>query len=68
MFKIDYLKVNYEDKTIEPSVYEFGDSVYIFGQNNVGKTIMLQVIDYVLGKSDFVLEDRDGLENIFLLN
>lgn len=67
MFKIDYLKVNYEDKTIEPSVYEFGDSVYIFGQNNVGKTIMLQVIDYVLGKSDFVLEDRDGLENIISL-
>lgn len=67
MFKIDYLKVNYEDKTIEPSVYEFGDSVYIFGQNNVGKTVMLQAIDYVLGKSDFDLEDRDGLENIISL-
>lgn len=67
MFKIDYLKVNYEDKAIEPSIYEFGDSVYIFGQNNVGKTIMLQAIDYVLGKSDFVLEDRDGLENIISL-
>lgn len=67
MFKIDYLKVNYEDNTIEPSLYEFGDSVYIFGKNNVGKTIMLQAIDYVLGKSDFVLEDRDGLENIISL-
>ena len=67
MFKIDYLKVNYEDNTIEPSLYEFGDSVYIFGENNVGKTIMLQAIDYVLGKSDFVLEDRDGLENIISL-
>lgn len=67
MFKIDYLKVNYEDKTIEPSVYEFGDSVYIFGQNNVGKTIMVQAIDYVLGKSNFFLEDKDGLENIISL-
>lgn len=67
MFKIDYLKVNYADKTIEPSIYEFGDSVYIFGQNNVGKTIMVQAIDYVLGKSNFFLEDKDGLENIISL-
>lgn len=67
MFKIDYLKVNYENKTIEPSIYKFGDSVYIFGQNNVGKTIMVQAIDYVLGKSNFFLEDKDGLENIISL-
>lgn len=65
MFKICYLKVNYEDKTIDPSVFTFGDSVYIFGKNNVGKTIMLQAIDYALGKSDFILENKDGLENIY---
>lgn len=65
MFKICYLKVNYDDKTIAPSVFTFGDSVYIFGPNSVGKTIMLQAIDYALGKSDFVLENKDGLENIY---
>ena len=67
MFKICYLKVNYDDKTIVPSVFTFGDSVYIFGPNSVGKTIMLQAIDYVLGKSDFRLENQDGLENIYSL-
>ena len=65
MFKICYLKVNYEDKTIDSSVFTFEDSVYIFGKNNVGKTIMLQAIDYALGKSDFILENKDGLENIY---
>lgn len=65
MFKICHLKVNYDDKTIAPSVFTFGDSVYIFGPNSVGKTIMLQAIDYALGKSDFILENKDGLENIY---
>ena len=64
MFKICYLKVNYEDQSIEPSLFQFGDSVYIFGPNNVGKTIMLQAIDFVLGKSNFIIKDKDGLENI----
>lgn len=65
MFKIRYLKVNYEDKSIEPSVFLFEDSVYIFGHNNVGKTLLLKAIDYVLGKSDMILEDIDGFENIY---
>lgn len=64
MFKICYLKVNYEDQSIEPSIFSFEDSVYLFGQNNVGKTIMLQAIDYVLGKSGFIFSNQDGLENI----
>ena len=65
MFKIRYLKVNYEDKSIEPSVFPFEDSVYIFGHNNVGKTLLLKAIDYVLGKSDMILGDIDGFENIY---
>lgn len=64
MFKICYVKLNYTDSTIEPSFYHFNEIVYIYGANSVGKTIMLQAIDYALGKTDFVLENKDGLGNI----
>ena len=64
MFEIKYLKLNYIDKKISPTVYSFEQINYIYGENNVGKTVMLKSIDFILGKSDFLLEKTDGLDGI----
>lgn len=64
MFKLSYIKVNYIDQSIEATPYSFSLSNYIFGTNNVGKTVMIQAIDFVLGKSNFKLDTKDGLEGI----
>lgn len=42
--------------------YPFSDNSYIYGSNNVGKTAFVEVIDYVLGRSEDL--SHDGLENI----
>lgn len=64
MFKLSYIKVNYLNRNIEPTYYTFSLSNYIFGANNVGKTVMIQAIDFVLGKSNFKLDTKDGLDGI----
>lgn len=64
MFKVCYIKVNYLDQRIESTTYSFTASNYVFGANNVGKTVMIQAIDFVLGKSNFKLYTKDGLEGI----
>ena len=64
MFEIKYLKLNYIDKKISPTVYSFEQINYIYGENNVGKTVMLKSIDFILGKSDFLLEKTDGLDGV----
>lgn len=64
MFKIAYLNVGYQNHAMSPTKYEFYDSTYVYGANNVGKTAMVQAIDYVLGKSDFNIKNKEGLDNI----
>ena len=64
MFEIKYIKLNYTNPQIPSTIYEFKSYNYIFGENNVGKTVMLQSIDYVLGKSNFSLDKTDGLDGI----
>ena len=63
MFKIKRMTVNYSID-IQPSNYEFDDITYIYGKNNVGKTVMIYALDFVLGKSDANLDKKEGLDNI----
>lgn len=64
MFRLVFLKLNYNDKNIEPTIYWLKESTYIYGPNNVGKTLFIQAIDFVLGNSDGNLMRKEGLENI----
>lgn len=64
MFKIEFIKLNYSNKNDEPTVYFLSESTYIFGPNNVGKTLFIQAIDFVLGNSDSSMMNKEGLENI----
>lgn len=64
MFKIEYIVLNYDKQSVDPTKYDFESSTYIFGKNTVGKTVMLKALDYVLGKSDFDITKYDGLEHI----
>ena len=64
MFKIDYIKLIYLDNSVEPTVYKFKGVNYIYGTNNVGKTAMVKVVDFVTAKDDFDIKSYDGLDNI----
>lgn len=64
MFNISHLRVNYIN-SIEPTNYEFEQLTYVYGKNNVGKSAMIYALDFVLGKSDVGLNDKEGLDNIF---
>lgn len=64
MFNLKYIKLNYKERNINPTVYNFGLLNYIYGDNDVGKTVMLQTIDFVLGKSNFPFDQIDGLDGI----
>ncbi len=63
MFNISHLRVNYIN-SIEPTNYEFEQLTYVYGKNNVGKSAMIYALDFVLGKSDVGLNDKEGLDNI----
>ena len=47
---------------IERKEYIFSDTSYVYGNNNVGKTALTKVIDYVLGSSELL--EHAGLDNI----
>ncbi len=64
MFKIDYIKLIYENNNMAPTVYSFDDVNYIYGTNNVGKTAMVKVVDFITAKDEFDLKSYDGLDNI----
>lgn len=64
MFNILKLRVNYLNDMIEPTDYVFDKVTYIYGRNNVGKSAMLYALDYVLGKSQVYLNEKEGLNNI----
>lgn len=64
MFNILKLRVNYLNDMIEPTDYVFDKVTYIYGRNNVGKSAMLYALDYVLGKSQVSLNEKEGLNNI----
>ncbi len=64
MFKIDYIKLIYLDNSVEPTIYKFKGVNYIYGTNNVGKTAMVKVVDFVTAKDDFDIKSYDGLDNI----
>ncbi len=64
MFKLEFIKLNYDNTSVEPTTYSFGQVNYIYGNNNTGKTIMVKTIDYVLGKADFPFKSTEGLDNI----
>ncbi len=64
MFNITCLRVNYINN-IESTNYAFDKFTYIYGKNNVGKSAMICALDFVLGKSDIKLTDKEGLDNIF---
>ena len=49
-------------KGIEKKELNFSDTAYVYGHNNVGKTALTKVIDYVLGSSDPL--SHAGLDNI----
>ncbi len=49
-------------KGVEKKVYDFSDTAYVYGHNNVGKTALTKVIDYILGSSDPL--SHAGLDNI----
>lgn len=49
-------------KGTEKKEYEFSDTSYVYGHNNVGKTALTKVIDYVLGSGDPL--SHAGLDNI----
>lgn len=38
--------------------------VFIYGRNNVGKTVLLKAINYILGSSQLVINDLPGMNNI----
>lgn len=64
MFKIDYIKLIYLDNSVEPTIYKFKGVNYIYGTNNVGKTALVKVVDFVTAKDDFDIKSYDGLDNI----
>ena len=49
-------------KGVEKKEYSFSDTAYVYGHNNVGKTALIKVIDYVLGSSNPL--SHAGLDNI----
>lgn len=56
MFRIEYVKLDDYDK------YFFDrPSTFIFGKNNVGKSLLVEILDYMLGSS------RKAKSNIWLL-
>ena len=64
MFKIEYIKLIYINNKVEPTKYEFKGINYIYGTNNVGKTAMVKVVDFVMAKDEFDLKTYEGLDNI----
>lgn len=61
MFKIEELTLfnnNGKSKT-----YKFFENTFIFGPNNIGKTVFTKTLDYVLGSSKEKL-NHEGLDNI----
>lgn len=49
-------------KGTDKKEYGFSDNAYVYGHNNVGKTALTKIIDFVLGSSDSL--SHDGLDNI----
>ncbi|MBR2692752.1 MAG: hypothetical protein IKE69_00920 [Thermoguttaceae bacterium] len=47
---------------VDEKEYSFSDNAYVYGHNNVGKTALTKVIDFVLGGGDSLA--HDGLDNI----
>lgn len=59
MFKIEYIMLNEKDK------YEFfNNSTYIYGTNNVGKTLFYKTLYYILGTSEETIWNEIGMENV----
>lgn len=59
MFKIEYIMLNEKDK------YEFSsNSTYIYGTNNVGKTLFYKTLYYILGTSEETIWNEVGMENV----
>lgn len=59
MFKIEYIMLNEKDK------YEFSNnSTYIYGTNNVGKTLFYKTLYYILGTSEETIWNEIGMENV----
>lgn len=59
MFRIKCITLYKGD---EKKDYSFSDNAYVYGHNNVGKTALTKVIDYVLGSSEHL--SHAGLDNI----
>ena len=63
MFKIKFLKLFGEEKLLNS--YSFAENNYYFANNNLGKTLLMIALDYMLGSSslkDFF--DREGMTGI----
>lgn len=59
MFKIDVLNI-FHGK--EKQAYKFTDNTFVYGANTVGKTAMVNLIDFALGRNEGLT--YDGLDNI----
>lgn len=59
MFKIDIINIIHGQ---EKQVYKFSDNTFVYGPNTVGKTAMVNLIDFALGRSEGLT--YDGLDNI----
>ena len=59
MFKIEYIELNKKDK------YEFlNNGTYIYGPNNVGKTLFYKTLNYILGQEKEDIWNCIGMENV----
>lgn len=59
MFKIDIINIVHGQEKQE---YKLTDNAFIYGPNTVGKTAMVNLIDFALGRSEGLT--YDGLDNI----
>lgn len=59
MFKIDVINIIHGQEKQE---YKFADNTFVYGPNTVGKTAMVNLIDFALGRGEGLT--YDGLDNI----
>ena len=59
MLKIDYIRLNNQKP-----LYFHKNTTVIFGGNNVGKTLLVDTINYILGQSTHDLWKKQGMENV----
>ena len=63
MFRIKEIKLNNQNPILLNNNF-----VFIYGKNDVGKTVLVKTIDFILGSSHVKIEELPGLENISIVD